>query len=67
MLKSGNTTIINGDRVSLNLGNKILVITENNIIKFLDRDQLWDETDSFTITNGTDIILNPLCMIAPYF
>jgi hypothetical protein len=54
MLKSGNTTIINGDRVSLNLGNKILVITENNIIKFLDRDQLWDETDSFTITNGTD-------------
>lgn len=66
ILKSGNTNIINGDRVSINLGNKILTINNDNQIKFIDRDQLRDENDTFIINNGSDTT-DPITYDTPVF
>jgi len=51
-LKSGDTTILNGDRISINCGNKILDIADS--IRLIDRDQYHNGTMTFLITNGTD-------------
>lgn len=54
LLKSGNTTIINGDRITINLGNRTLVIDDTNNIKLIDRDHHHREINSFVITNGSE-------------
>jgi hypothetical protein len=54
ILKHGTSTIVNGDRISLNLGNKCLAIDSDNIILFLDRNQLNGEIATYIITNGTE-------------
>lgn len=56
LLKSGDTTIINGDRISINLGNRTLMIGHDcrDCIRFIDRDQFNNDINSFTITNGSD-------------
>lgn len=54
LLKSGDTPILNGDRISINSGNRTLVIDNENHIRLLDRDQQSREINTFIITNGTD-------------
>jgi len=53
-LKSGDTTILNGDRISVNLGNRTLSITESNQIRLVDREHVNRSIYSFLITNGID-------------
>lgn len=53
-LKPGDTTIINGDRISLNLGNKTLIINSDDKPQLIDRELSQHETNSFIITNGTE-------------
>ncbi len=50
LLKSGDTTIINGDRISINCGNRVLTIVDNEL-RLIDRSHNYN---SFIITNGTD-------------
>lgn len=57
LLKSGDTTILNGDRVTINSGNKVIIIDESNKIYLHDRtfeDKYINNIKSFIITNGTD-------------
>jgi hypothetical protein len=54
LLKSGDTTILNGDRISINSGNRTLSITDSNSLRLIDRDQSYHNTGTFLITNGTD-------------
>ncbi|CAH6420201.1 Hypothetical protein HVR_LOCUS1124 [uncultured virus] len=54
ILKSGNTCILNGDRISVHLGNSTLVIDTNDNLKLLDREHINMEMSSFVISNGTD-------------
>jgi hypothetical protein len=54
LLKPGDTTIINGDRISVNSGNRTLVINSANEVKLLDRDLVGRDVTSFIITNGTE-------------
>lgn len=54
ILKPGDTTILNGDRVSINSGNRTLIIDDSNQLKLIDRTQHHRELNSFIITNGTD-------------
>lgn len=53
LLKSGNTTIINGDNVTINIGNKILIIVDNTL-NLVDRDEIQKDKNSVIITDGTD-------------
>jgi hypothetical protein len=54
LLKSGDTTILNGDRISLHSGNRTLVISDSNTIRLVDRNLPYRGLNSFIITNGTD-------------
>lgn len=54
LLKSGDTTIINGDRISINSGNRTLSITDSNSLRLVDREQSYRDTGTFLVTNGTD-------------
>lgn len=56
LLKSGDTEIINGDRISINCGNKVLTVSPDNTLRLIDRDQIHRQTKTFTLTNGTDDI-----------
>lgn len=53
LLKPGDTSINNGDRVSINSGNRILIIDSENNIILHDR-SIYHDSDSFIISNGTD-------------
>lgn len=57
ILKSGDTTILNGDRITLNSGNRSISVAGIDTIRLLDRalaDQRTRESNSFIVTNGTD-------------
>ena len=54
LLKSGDTTILNGDRISINSGNRTLAVTDSDIIRLIDRDQSQRFINTFIVTNGTD-------------
>lgn len=54
LLKSGDTTILNGDRISINSGNKTLSISNSNTLQLVDREQHYHNFNTFLITNGTD-------------
>lgn len=54
LLKSGDTTILNGDRISVNSGNRSLLVTDTNQLRLVDRNQTQRGTNTFLITNGTD-------------
>jgi hypothetical protein len=53
-LKSADTSIINGDRISLHTGSRTLVINHSGIPQLLDRTQIRNEISTFVIMNGTD-------------
>lgn len=54
LLKAGDTSIINGDRISINCGNTVLVVDRDNRMRLMDRDQIYHETRTFIVTDGTD-------------
>lgn len=57
LLKSGNTAILNGDRVSIHTGNRTLVINDQDKVQLVDREQVSASTykiHSFIISNGTE-------------
>lgn len=53
ILKQNDTTILNGDRISIHLGNRTLVVT-NNGIKLVDRNESHNYNDSLVVTTGLD-------------
>lgn len=53
-LKSADTSIINGDRISLHTGSRTLVINQAGIPQLLDRTQIRNEVSTFVIMNGTN-------------
>ena len=53
ILKAGDTTILNGDRVSINMGSRTLVVDSNGTLRLADREHLNREINTFVITNGT--------------
>lgn len=59
IIKSGNNLILNKDHVSINLGNKTLIIDNNDNLRLLAREYINMELSSFIINNGTDDI-NPI-------
>lgn len=66
LLKPGDTTILNGDRVSIHLGNRTLIMDNLNILKLVDREQVQRELNSFIITNGTENT-DPISYESPIF
>jgi hypothetical protein len=59
LLKPGDTSILNGDRVSIHCGNRTLVIDSHDKIKLVDRERLQIKSDdykitSYILTNGTE-------------
>lgn len=52
ILKPGNTSILNGDRVSIHLGNLTLAVDNADILKILDREHINREISSFIINNS---------------
>jgi len=66
LLRFGDSTILNGDRITINTGNKTLSIIDKNIIKLIDRDNdiSLNSLNTFLISNGSDttdpIIFNTL-------
>ncbi len=52
ILKTGNTTIINGDLITIHSGNKSLCIVDNTI-RLINRNTIYNIT-YFTITDGSD-------------
>lgn len=52
LLKSGNSTITNGDRITINSGNKTLVQDEE--LALIDRDEITKDKNLMIITDGTD-------------
>lgn len=54
LLKPGDTTILNGDRITINSGNRTICLDNNHHIKLLDRDQHNRGVHSFIVTNGFD-------------
>jgi hypothetical protein len=53
LLKTGNTLILNGDRITINFGNKVLCIDDDNSLKLIDR-EFVSIKNSIIVTNGTD-------------
>lgn len=66
LLKPGDTSILNGDRISINTGNKTLVVTPENEVKFMDRETITREISTYIITNGTDSV-EPIAFDMPIF
>jgi len=81
LLKSGNTNILNNDRISVNYGNKTLLINptdlsnkgvsppcliNNNTLRFVDRNNINYSVSTFVITSGSDSIL-PIQYDTPIF
>lgn len=54
LLKPGDTTILNGDRVSINSGNRTLILDEANNCRLIDRDQHHRGIRTFIISNNKD-------------
>ena len=54
LLKSSDTMILNGDRVSFNHGNRTIMISEQNKVVLRDRELINREINTFIITNGLD-------------
>lgn len=57
LLKAGDTTILNGDRISLHMGSRTLITTSIDGIetaRLIDRQHANRGLASFIITNGTD-------------
>jgi hypothetical protein len=54
LLKSGDTTILNGDRITINAGSRTIIIHNTSEVKLIDRDQSHHAVNSFIITNGTE-------------
>ena len=56
ILKPGNTTIINGDRISINLGNQTVMVEFNckDQVKLIDRDLFNHNINSFIIIGESE-------------
>ena len=66
LLKSGDTTILNGDRISINSGNRTIVVNDTDTVSLIDRAQLTREPCSFIITNGSENT-DPVTYESPVF
>lgn len=65
LLKAGDTAILNGDRVSVHVGNRTLVIDDK--VKLVDRDTINPPSiNSFILTNGTENT-DPIVYDTPMF
>jgi hypothetical protein len=56
-LKPGDTEVLNGDRISINCGNRTLIMMDDGTLRLVERDQIKNNVDSFIITDGTDSIM----------
>lgn len=66
LLKCGDGSVLNGDRISINSGNKVLSIIDNDI-RMVDRlFTVCDISDPIIITNGNDDT-DPVLHDVPYF
>ena len=57
LLKPGDTTILNGDRIGIHVGSRTLVVDSNRNLRLVDREQLISrsrEISTFIVTNGSD-------------
>ena len=54
LLKAGDTTILNGDRIGIHMGSRTLIVDVSGILRLIDRDQLTRGINTFIITNGSD-------------
>ena len=54
LLKPSDTLILNGDRISINCGNRTLTVSDQNKVAMTDRELIARETSTFVITNGLD-------------
>ena len=57
LLKPGDTTILNGDRIGIHVGSRTLVVDPTGHLRLVDREQLISrsrEISTFVITNGSD-------------
>lgn len=54
ILKAGDTTILNGDRVGIHMGSRTLIIDANGILRLIDREQVTRGISTFIITDGCD-------------
>jgi hypothetical protein len=66
LLKAGDTTILNGDRIRINSGNRTLVINGEGETRMTDRDKIFHNNDTFIITNGTDAT-TPINYETPFY
>lgn len=65
LLKGGDTTILNGDRISINSGNRTLAIG-NNGVSLIDRNNIISESNEFIVTNRTNNT-DPITYESPLF
>jgi hypothetical protein len=65
LLKPGVTTILNGDRISINSGNRTLAIS-NNVVSLIDRTNITSEINEFIVTNRTNNT-DPITYESPLF
>lgn len=54
LLRSGDSSILNGDRISINLGYRTLIIDDDNQVMLIDREHSYRNVNTVIITNGTD-------------
>lgn len=54
LLKAGDTTILNGDRISIHRGNRTLIIDSNGVLGLVDRERQTRGISTFIITDGSD-------------
>lgn len=52
ILKAGNHIILNGDRVTINNSNQMIVVDPNNEVKMVDREQIFEGINTFFISSG---------------
>lgn len=67
LLKDTNSSIFNGDRVTLNTGNRTLIIDDRGIPQLLNRMHIHDEIQSFIVTTGSEDHEPLGCEIPLYF
>lgn len=67
LLKPGDTAINNGDRISINCGNRTLVVDTKGTVKFMDRELIKKETSTFIVTNGTPDVKHIWYASSEYF
>jgi len=66
ILKPGDTTILNGDHISIHMQNRTIIVDNSDTLRLLDREYVDRHTSSFIITNATDST-DPITYESPIF